>query len=123
MNKKRIYYSKDLKRRALIQYANGEKLDTFLRSNNIDIDSLIKRDKKYISKLLYKWRNELYKNNEILFLTNDELSTCTLEQELLSLSDDEPDVIMINIKDKIIKGKNKYKKLKNRIFSSYQKKI
>ena len=76
--KKRLYFSHDFKRDALVLYAGGlSAKDVFLKLG-INISSLEKNDKKYASKLINKWKNEVYSNKEILYLLS-----CNLENKRL----------------------------------------
>ena len=68
---KRIYYSKSFKRQVLIEVANGGNFEDILRHAGFNIDLQIQKDKKYCAKLFYKWRHELYKNNELLYFPNE----------------------------------------------------
>ena len=125
MNKKRIYYSKDFKRQALIEVANGKNFKDVLRAYGVDIDAAIKKDKKYCEKLIHKWKREVYENNELLYFVNNEISSKNLNIEIEFLNDDqdESDIIIDEVKSKIFQAKSRYKKLKSRIISTYLKKI
>ena len=117
---KRIYYSKNFKRQALISVANGANFEDILRSGGFDIDCAIKKDKKYCAKLLHKWRKELYKNNELICFTGDNITFSMLENELERLNNlNEDDEIMSDMKNKIAQGVNKYNRLKEHIISKY----
>ncbi len=116
--KKRIYYSKDFKYQTLLDVANGKKIEDILRLYGVDIDSALKRDKKYCSKLLYKWKKELnISNKENKSVKN----TQSMLKALIQILDDNnvDDVIIKNTKDKIMKNVAKYKNLKNRVMTSY----
>jgi transposase-like protein len=121
-DKKRTYYSKDFKRKALYEVINGADFEDVLRKFGIDVDSLIKNDKKYCSKLLSKWKKEVYENNEMLYLINSKISNSDIENELRFLvDDDENDCIMDDIKTKIKNGVKNYKKIKNQLLSIHKK--
>jgi len=118
----RKYYSKIFKQQALFEVANGEKLELVLRKNGYDIDDALKKDKKYCSKLLYKWRKELQESKITKNLNTLEDTACIINQEINNLDDDKKDIIMSDMTSKIFLGINKYKNLKTRIMSSLGKK-
>ena len=123
MKKQRIYYSKDFKYQTLLEVAKGRNFEEILRSYGYDIDSAIKKDKKYCSKLLYKWRKELYGNNKNVSNTNSEATQSMLNSIIQILNDDDKnDIIMAETKSKIMQNVAKYKNLKNRIISAYKEK-
>ncbi len=57
--KKRVAYTKQFKRIALIEYSKGKKPNEIFKSLGVE---LVSNDKKYASKLLHKWKVEFYKN-------------------------------------------------------------
>ena len=114
MNKKRLYFSKEFKRLAIIEIINGKSLETILRDNNFDIDELLEKDKKYCLKLLHKWRNEVYKNNEYMYFLNNKINKNILLSEIKLLKyENEDDVIIGNEKEKMKRTLEKHKNFKN----------
>ncbi|MBR5303292.1 MAG: hypothetical protein IKU37_00515 [Candidatus Gastranaerophilales bacterium] len=95
MNKKniksdglRIRFSKKIKRSILLEIAKGENpKNAFLKYVFNSLEEITK-DKKYSHKLLYKWKQELYKNKEILSLLNHNIDFDTIEEEINSIGDD-----------------------------------
>ena len=54
--------------------------------------------KKYVAKLLYKWRQELYENKEILNFLNYKVDEKSLKEEISNIgSDDEQDHVLDGI--------------------------
>jgi len=122
--KKRLYYSKDFKRLALTEVIKGKKLEDVLYSGGYDISALLKNDKKYCSKLLHKWRIEVCKNNEQIYLLNTSVSDEILKSEIENLNFNHyNDTIMDSMKKKLKSSSEKYKNLKTRITSTYKRKI
>ena len=120
----RIYYSKDFKLQALLETENGTRLEDVLFKYGFNINEALKRDKKYCSKLLYKWRKELTKDGKFLNLYADKIYKSVIEYEIQNLNTtDEKDIIISDIKKKILQGSKKYKTLKTRIISAFTKKI
>ena len=92
-NIQRVHLSKSLKRKILLEAARGEKLkDIFLRYDfNPDA-----KDKKYLAKLLHKWRKELYKEKEILQINAHKIDKDVLEQEVCYMgTDTEEDIVQV----------------------------
>ena len=108
--KTRFRYSKDFKRWALRELASGKKPNDILRASGFDIEPLIKNDKKYASKLFYKWRKELYKDYKMMFITSVELTDKVLLDEIDSMYfEDDHDTLIDYLKQKIRTGVARYK--------------
>lgn len=116
----RTYYSKIFKQQALFEVANGEKLEFVLRKYGYNIDEALKKDKKYCSKLLYKWYKEL-DGCKLQNSTALENMSCIIKQEIKNLRDDnQKDIIMSDTMNKISQGAARYKKLKMRTITNFQ---
>ena len=76
----RIHFSKPFKRRALLAYANGKKAKEILNKES--------SDKKYASKLIHKWRNELYKNPNLIALIYENIDLEHFYEEIDLIGDD-----------------------------------
>lgn len=123
MDKKRIYYSKSFKRKALIDYSQGRNFEEILKSNGFNIETALKNDKKYCSKLLYKWKKELYCNNEIIYFINSDITQEDIMYEIEALDDyDEADLIYDNLNKKVKENTVMYEKHKNQINITNNKK-
>ena len=109
-NEQRITFSKKVKRKVLLELAKGAKpTQALLKHTSLTLDE-ITQDKKYAAKLLYKWRQEYYKNREILFILNHDLDIETLNQEIENIgSDDEEE---IDLAQAIIDIENEFLKIK-----------
>ena len=109
-NSQRISFSKDFKRKVLIELSKGKKAKEIITqavSNILEIDT---NDKKYYSKLIYKWKQELYNNNSLLAFTsinptidnlNYEINNIGLDEET---DDIEEEFVQKNSLDKDIKS-------------------
>lgn len=96
LNEKRTTFSKGLKRKILIEITKGVKPEDALLKYAFDSLGDITKDKKYASKLIHKWRKEIYEHKEFLYLINHELDDEALDYEIENLSneDDDDDEIM-----------------------------
>jgi len=118
MQNKRIRYSKEFKRKALLNIMQGEDALEVLKSSGFDLAQVLKNDKKYVSKIIHKWKKEIYQNKENMYLVNSEITNNILKEEILKLKDEnEKDTVMLDLKDKISKNSINYKKLKAHILS------
>ena len=103
MNKKnvkldgqRVRFSKKVKRDILLEIAKGENAqDAFLKHAFNSLEK-ITNDKKYASKLLYKWKQELYENKEIINLLNHVIDFETIEAEIKNIGDDKKDDFILD---------------------------
>ena len=78
--KNRIFFSKSFKRKALLEFARGIKASDILNKKS--------KDKKYASKLIHKWRKELYLNPNILALIYENVDFSYAKQEIDLIGDD-----------------------------------
>ena len=76
INKKRIHFSHDFKRDALILYTSGLSAYDALLKLGVSVEYLKKDNGKYASKLINKWKKEIYSQKENLYL-----SSCKLEKK------------------------------------------
>lgn len=92
----RVHFSRYFKRRVLLEYARLKKPNEALRACGFDIDSALLIDKKYASKLIHKWRKELYQNHHMRSFMNCEMTDEALKREIefLKSEDDSTDRIM-----------------------------
>ena len=89
MNKaKRITYSKEFKTRVLIAFSRNQNLENIFIENGVNLKEFYKNDKKYLLKLVNKWRHEFYLTKENLFFKNRKLSDSVLEDELNALGNE-----------------------------------
>ena len=116
---KRIRYSKEFKRWALRVASSGKSNNDILRASGFDIEPLIKKDKKYASKLLHKWRKEIFENSSKMHISSMKLTDEVIKDEIESMYfDDDVDEIMLGIREEGLTNLKDYKKRKN-----YEKKI
>ena len=102
MNKKdirldgqRVRFSRKIKRKILLEFAKGKKPHEIFLECAFDSLDEITKDKKYAAKLIYKWRQELYHNKEILNLLNHKIDDEMIEEEIENIGDDnEKDYVM-----------------------------
>ena len=101
-NSERMSFTKAFKRFVLIELSKGIKPELIL--NNSFKDKTFKidtQDKKYYSKLMYKWRNELYSNLSMLSFNSVYPSDSILDVELNNIGcDDEFDDIEIEFQER-----------------------
>ena len=81
----RISYNKEFKSRVLRAFIRGEELKEIFLKYNPDVEKCLKNDKKYILKLVNKWRHKYYLKREELFLTNQILTDEIVQLELQAL--------------------------------------
>ena len=92
----RVRFSKKIKRDILLEVAKGTKVkDAFLKYAFISLEGITK-DKKYAAKLLYKWKQELYENKEVLNLLNHNVDEKMIEEEINSIGNDEEEDIVFD---------------------------
>jgi len=89
INKERIAFSKRIKRKVLLEIAKGKKpQEALLKYLPVAIEEITK-DSKYASKLIYKWKKEVYANREMLFLLNHDLDNEMLNEEIETMGKDD----------------------------------
>lgn len=119
---KRTYYPKEFKQFALKEALKGRSFEEILRTSGFEIDDLLKKDKKYCHKLFHKWKKEFYQKKELLYFINGKITAKSLEEEIEILKNEtQNDVIMEDIKEKIMLAKAKYQSIKQHITSKYLK--
>ena len=114
LNSQRVSFSKRIKRKILLEVSKGRKPQEVFLEYAFDSFDEITKDKKYVAKLLYKWRQELYENKEILNFLNYKIDERSLKEEIDNLgSDDEEDHVLDGIElelkvkfDKLVTQKN-----------------
>lgn len=89
INEQRISFSKKIKRQILLDVARGyDENETFLRHTQVLL-SEITSDKKYVSKILHKWRKELYADREYLKINSYGVDKIMLQDEIKNMGKDE----------------------------------
>ncbi len=84
-----------------------------LLSSGYDLNNVLNNDKKYASKLLYKWKKEFFKNRKKMQQPNN---NDTIQNEILNLTDDyENDIIMTEVKNRVFCATDNFKKLSLKI--------
>ncbi|MBQ8848610.1 MAG: hypothetical protein IJ003_06665 [Candidatus Gastranaerophilales bacterium] len=86
-NKERISFTKEFKRRALIELSKGKTPEDIL--NNATHFDIKTSDKKYYSKLMHKWRCELYKNSKFIAFNSITPSIEDIKKEIEDIGEDE----------------------------------
>ena len=91
-NKKtRKHFTASFKRKVLLEYAKGKKPAEILTVFGVNLTG----DKKYALKLVNKWKNEMYKNMNILNLNFANIDFDYAEDEINSIGvDSEKDDIL-----------------------------
>ena len=79
----KIFYSKTFKRKIITALSEKKSLYDIFKKEGYEIDSLIENDKKYISKLLYKWKEE-FKEGKLTFAPID-VKDKTIQDEIFKL--------------------------------------
>ena len=98
LNTQRVSFSKRIKRKILLEVSKGRKPQEVFLEYAFDSFDEITKDKKYVAKLLYKWRQELYENKEILNFLNYKIDEKSLKEEISNIgSDDEQDHVLDGI--------------------------
>lgn len=97
LNKLRAKFSKRIKRKILLEIADGknpkEIFETYIPEmlkNNIT-------DKKYVAKMIHKWKKEMYKNIEILHILNYDVTSEMLDYEIKAMEDNDCDDEIIEL--------------------------
>jgi len=81
-NKKtRLTFSSVIKRQMFLEASQGINFK-YVVNNHFNKNS---NDKKYASKLFYKWKEEIYSHNEILHIFNYELSDEIINLEIKNM--------------------------------------
>ena len=97
-NKERVSFSRSIKRKILLEIANGKNPNKVLMELANIPKEKFNNDKKYATKLIHKWRKEMYENKEILNILNHDLNQKIIEDEIVAIGDDkEEDIIILNI--------------------------
>lgn len=89
INNQRISFSKNIKRKVLLEVAKGESPENALLKHGLESLKEISEDKKYAAKLLHKWRKEMYENKEILNLLAHNIDKSALKEEIENMGTDE----------------------------------
>lgn len=104
INKKRVGFSKRIKRKILLEVAKGKKMeDALLEHAFVSLEG-ITTDKKYAAKLFYKWSKEVYEHRDMLFLLNHEVDSDMIDDEIDNIGEDEEDEIDLAIAAEEIKN-------------------
>ncbi|MBR1618197.1 hypothetical protein IJ670_08620 [bacterium] len=112
--RKRTTFSDTFKRKAVINYILGKSWSEIFPNINSS-------DKKYSSKLLHKWRIELYSNKEKMYFINQEMTNSALQDEIeLMTYDSDTDEIMTTAKSKFTNCVQRYKEIQNSIHELIQ---
>ena len=82
--KTRKHFSNQFKRRVLLEYAKNKDASKVFSDNGIEFTG----DKKYALKLIHKWKNEMYKNINILSSDYFNMDLNYIEKEIDILGDD-----------------------------------
>lgn len=88
INNQRLSFSKNIKRKILLEVAKGESPENALLKCGFESLEEISNDKKYAAKLLHKWRKEVYENKGILNLLTHDVDKETLKEEIISIGAD-----------------------------------
>jgi len=85
--KQRKYFSKSYKRKALLEFSKGKRASDIIENES--------EDKKYASKLIHKWRRELYINRNLITLApeNIEVDYCPAEIDEIGTDNEKDDVL------------------------------
>jgi len=96
----RKHFSAQFKRLILLEYAKGRNPAEIFTDFSVDLTG----DKKYAVKLINRWKNEVYKNMNILSLNFHNIDFENARQEINSMGNDgETD----NILDELLTKNNK----------------
>lgn len=112
LNNQRTSFSKKIKRKMLIELAKGKKPKEILLENAFDSLNNVTQDEKYSSKLLHKWRKELYFNKTLLHFLSNQIDNKVLNYEIenidtsVVMSTEEP-IASSDAKDEFVKMINK----------------
>lgn len=97
-NKGKNFYSKSFRRWAFFELSKGKPLFEIFKEINFEIDERLKKDKKYLSKLTFKWKKEFFENPKKLMLTYYPLSSENLYEHISLLGDENEDDFLEDIK-------------------------
>lgn len=100
-NKQRIKYTKEFKKLALRACSQNRDVEEIFSMHDIDLEELTKKDKKYLPKLMNKWRQEIYSDIDKNYMQNIDMSDYSLEHEISGINHTTE-----NIFDKIYKEKD-----------------
>ena len=92
----RVRFSKKIKREILLEITKGESAQNALLKHAFTSLEEISKDKKYASKLLHKWKQELYENKEIINLLNHNIDNKIIETEINNIGDDKKDDFILD---------------------------
>ena len=87
-NNQRMSFTKEFKRKALVEFSKGKKAQEVLLDATNDILKIDTTDKKYYAKIMHKWRKELYLNNSMLAFTSIKPSDENLDIEINNIGTD-----------------------------------
>lgn len=108
LNNQRVSFSKKIKRKILLELAKGKRPQDILLEYAFVSLSNITQDKKYSSKLLHKWRKELYSNKTLIHFLNNQVDNNVLNYEIenidesVTISTHDP-IISENMKDEFVR--------------------
>lgn len=102
LNNERKSFSKTIKRKVLLEYSKGKKVNSIVRELLFENLEEMTNDDKYASKLIHKWRQEYYIHREILnstlFNPTDEFLEYELENiDLTEKEEQEADTELFKI--------------------------
>ena len=108
INNQRVSFSKKIKRKMLLEFAKGKNPKDFLLEFAFSSLINITKDKKYSSKLLHKWKKELYLNKNILSILSHKIDNQMIDYEIenidtSALLDNEEEIVIRNFDDDFIK--------------------
>ena len=89
INSQRVSFSKKLKRKMLLEFAKGKNPKDFLFESAFSSLKDITNDKKYSSKLLHKWKKELYLNKNILSILSHHIDNQMIDYEIENMDSSE----------------------------------
>ena len=98
-NAERIKYSKNFKRKVLLAISKGMSNQEAFLSEVENLNFIESNDKKYIFKLVHKWKNEAYKNKDMLLFDIKTANNLEIDEEIKSLGSDFEDD---NIENKLL---------------------
>lgn len=97
LNKQRANFSRRIKRKILLEIADGKNPKEIFATCAPEILKNNTNDKKYVAKLIHKWKKEMYKNMEILFISNYDVTPEMLDYEIKALDDDDSEKDILGI--------------------------
>lgn len=96
-NKGKNFYSKAFRKRAFFELSKGKPLFEIFKDINFKIDERLKKDKKYLSKLTFKWKKEFFENPRELMPNYCPLSEDNLYEYISLLGDENEDDFLEDI--------------------------